>query len=113
MPRAMRFHVGHAGQLLQSLRPLVGFVRELRLYHIGSRNAGLERHRSIERNQLTVIDDGDAVAQMVGLFHVMRGNQHGEMVASSLRLSSISHTATRETGSRPVVGSSRKKMRGL
>src|SRR5437667_1083321 len=31
---------------------------------------------------------------------------------SALIFPSISHTATRETGSRPVVGSSRKKMRG-
>ncbi len=36
-----------------------------------------------QRDQLAVIDNGDAVAELVGLFHVVRGEQHGEVARLS------------------------------
>ena len=36
-----------------------------------------ELQRRIERLQLAVIDDGDAIAQLVGLVHVVRRDQNG------------------------------------
>src|SRR5580698_4260284 len=56
-------------------------MSELRFHNIGSRNPGLEGHWSIERYQLSMIDDGDAVAQAIGFVHVVCGNQHSEMAS--------------------------------
>ena len=64
-----------------SLLPVRRRVQELRFDDVGSRHAGLQRGRRIERHQLAVIDDGDAVAQAVGFVHVVRGDQDGERAA--------------------------------
>ena len=56
-----------------------GFVGEMHFHHIVPGNAVLERHGRIERDQLSVVDDRDAVAQAIGFVHVVGGNQHGEI----------------------------------
>ena len=75
---------------------------------VGAGNAVLQIGRSVERDQLAVIDDGDAVAELVGFVHVMRGEENVRSDFSRRRRI-ISQTLVRETGSRPVVGSSRNK----
>ena len=64
-------------------------------------NACFERHRSIERYQLSVIDDGDAVAQAIGFIHVVRGDQHGEMAGIS---EVVEHLPHRDAGDRIEPG---------
>ena len=34
-----------------------------------------------ESDEIAVIDDGDAVAELVGLFHVVGGDEHGEVAS--------------------------------
>src|ERR1700733_6532856 len=52
---------------------------KMRLNHVVSGNTLFERHRRIERYQLSVIDNGDAIAKAIGFVHVMSGNKHGEI----------------------------------
>jgi len=59
-------------------------------------------------HQFAVIDNGDAVTKAVSFVHVVRRDQNCEL-RLLLILVSISQTATRETGSSPVVGSSKRK----
>ena len=40
--------------------------------------------RRLVRDQLPVVDDGDAVAQFLGLFEVVRGQHHGHPFAVQL-----------------------------
>jgi hypothetical protein len=37
---------------------------------------------SVHRNDLPVIDNGDAVAQLIGLVHVVRGQDHRDLLFS-------------------------------
>ena len=40
-----------------------------------------ERRRRVERHQPAAVDDGDAVRELLGLLHEVRGQQHGDAVA--------------------------------
>ena len=64
-------------------------------------------------DELPVVDDADAVRELVGLLEVLRREEdrHAEVGRSSRRTSS--HTRARLTGSSPVVGSSRNTISGL
>ena len=74
-------------------------------------NAVFQVRGRIERGELAVVHDGDAMAQLVGFVHVVRGKQNRQaIVPADFRI--ISQTFVRETGSRPVVGSSRNRMCG-
>src|SRR5579871_7029155 len=64
---------------MQALLPVRGSILELRLDHVRSGHARLERRRRIESNQLAVIDDGDAIAEAIGFVHVMSGDEDGEL----------------------------------
>src|SRR6185312_7724333 len=50
-------------------------IRELGFDYRRPRNAGLQRAWSVQRHQLAVIDNGDAVAQTISFIHVVRGDQ--------------------------------------
>ena len=67
--------------------------------------------RRAEGDALAVIDDGDAVAEALRFFHVVRGEQDRSAALRGSRVT-ISHNCRRLCGSRPVVGSSRKRMSG-
>jgi len=47
-------------------------------------HAALERGRGVQREDLAVIHDGDPVAELVGLFHVVRGEHDRLAVAVQL-----------------------------
>src|SRR5258706_11198780 len=81
-------------QFVQALLPVIRWILELRFNHVGSRHARFERHRRVERDQLAVIHNGDAIAQAVGFVHVMRGDQNGEF---SLALYVSEHFPYRDT----------------
>ena len=68
-----------SAQLVQTLFPIGGSVVELGFDDVRSGHAGFQRGRRIERDQLAVIDDGDAVAEAVGFVHVVGGDQDGEL----------------------------------
>ena len=71
---ALGLHAGHAVQAFQALLPLVGFAVEMHFDHVGAGNAVLELDGRAQRHQFAVIDNGDAVAELVGLFHVVGGD---------------------------------------
>ena len=58
-----------------------------------------------------MVDDGEPVAELVGLFHVVRGEQ--DRLPGGVELSfMMSHKASRLCGSSPAVGSSRNSTWG-
>ena len=59
--------------------------------HVLAGNRRLQLDRRIERLQLAVIDDGDAIAELVGLVHVVRRQEDGQ-VALGLDLLAASPT---------------------
>src|SRR5207248_7388630 len=63
-----------------------------------------------ERDHLALVDDGDAVAEPLGLVHVMRREQH-RPAARAEPEDDVPELPPR-LGSRPVVGSSRKSSSG-
>src|SRR5258706_396192 len=65
-------------QFVQAILPVIRWILGLRFNPGGSRHDRFERHRRVERDQLAVIHNGDAIAQAVGFVHVMRGDQNGE-----------------------------------
>src|SRR5436305_4731265 len=66
-------------QLVEGLLPIGRSILELRFDYIRSWNAGLQRGRGIECNQLAMMDDSNAIAEAVGFIHVMRGDQNREL----------------------------------
>ena len=116
-PRAVTARVGlqvdgHAqrgGQHALGLGPGAGIVQA----HV--QRPGAHRRLELGRRALgddaAVVDDGDAVGELVGLVEVLRRQQHGGARATSTR--TISHTWLRLRGSSPVVGSSRNSRSGV
>ena len=93
-------HVRRAGvtpvalrQPVQLLDPVRRRALEFRLHHFGSRNAVLQPRRRIQRRQLAVIDNGDAVAQLVRFIHVMRGQQNRQLGFVAQRANHLPHVA--------------------
>ena len=78
---------------------------------LGPADLGLERAGRALGHDHAVVDDPHAVGQAVGLLEVLGGEEDGHAVAARRGRSTSSHSA-RGAGSRPVVGSSRKRMRG-
>src|ERR1700677_4232407 len=68
---------------------------KMRFNHVVSRNTLFERHRRIERYQLSMIDNGDAIAEAIGFVHVMSSNEHGE-IAGVLKV--VEHLPDGHTG---------------
>ena len=66
--------------------------------------------RRAERNDLALVDDRHAVAEALGLVHVVRGQEHGAPRARKPVM--MSQSWRRDCGSRPVVGSSRNSSSG-
>ena len=83
--RTLGLHAGHTLHRLQAPRPRIVVAVKVHFHHIGAGHAVLEFHGSAQRHQLAMIHNGDAVAQLVGLIHVVRGEEHGE-VARALEL---------------------------
>jgi hypothetical protein len=77
--RAFMLHRGHLIERVQLLFPIGGRIVELRLDHIRSGHTGFQRHGRVERNQLAVIDNRDPVAEAVGLIHVVRCDENGQL----------------------------------
>ena len=70
-----------AGQPLDALLPVRRRVREADLERVLAGDRRLQLERRVERLQLAVIDDRDAIAELVGLVHVVRRDQDGEVRA--------------------------------
>ena len=70
----------------------------------------LEPGRRVEGQDPAVVHDRHPVAELVGLLHVVRGEE--DRLAAAWSSPRISHRAMRLWGSRPAVGSSRNRMRG-
>ena len=73
---------------------------------------GLQRRGRALGHDPAVVDDPDAVGQDVGLLEVLRGQEDRDAVLARPGAPTSSHSALRLCGSRPVVGSSRNRMRG-
>ena len=71
----------------------------------------LQRLRRALDDDLAAADDREPVGELVGLLEVVRRQQDRQPLAAPARRSSSSHIAARASGSRPVVGSSRKSTR--
>src|SRR6478609_9331827 len=99
--RAFRLHGLHVGQALKSVLPVGGRLEELRFNHARSRNAVLEVARCVQRHELAVIDNGNAVAETVSLIHVVRRNQYGEI---ALLLDAGDHFPNGNAGNRIKPG---------
>src|SRR5581483_6878487 len=94
-----------AGQAAQAFLPIRRGVHELRFDHGRAGDALLEILRSIQRDQLAMVHDGDAVAQAVGFVHVMRRDEHGQVALVLDLREHLPHRHTRygiETGCRLV-----------
>ena len=68
-----------SGSASQRLRPAGRHLGEADLEDVLAGDRRLQLERRIERDQLAVIDDGDAVAELVGLVHVVGGDQDGQV----------------------------------
>ncbi len=73
-------------------------------------NRRLQLRRAAVGDDPAGVDDADLVGQLVGLIEVLGGQQHGGAAATRPRIAA--HTSLRPRGSRPVVGSSRKRTGG-
>ena len=71
---------------------------------------GQQGDRGIQAEQMAVIDDGNLIAQLLGLVHVM-GRKHHRLALRLDRLDALPEVVT-GLGSRPVVGSSRNSSSG-
>ena len=71
----------------------------------------LERGRRVQRDDLAVVDDGDAIA-VLRLVHVVRGQEQRRAVLLAAAPRSTSQVRARVCGSSPVVGSSRNRISG-
>ena len=70
----------HARQRLQQRRG-VGGTRGHREFECISSQAVLQFLRGPDRHDLPVVDDGDPIAELVGLIEVMRRHEDGESLA--------------------------------
>jgi hypothetical protein len=68
---------------LQAALPLFGFAVKVYFNDVGAGNAVLELDRRAQRDELAVIDNGDAVAELVSLFHVVSGDEDGEVARAA------------------------------
>ena len=90
------FHPGHDA--------LVGVFESRQ--HLAARRESVV-HQFIlgpQGDDASVIDDGDSIAQPLGLFHVVRGVNDGHSLSRSFSI--ISKMRLRDCGSTPTVGSS-------
>ena len=69
---------------------------ELQLDAAGAGHRGLERHRRVQRHDAAAVDDRDAVAQTVGLVHVMRGEKQRAALLSAQMRDHLPHRNTRD-----------------
>ena len=81
---------------MQPLFPCLGFAVKVHFDDIGAGHAVLELDRRAQRHQIAVIDDGDAVAELVGFFHVVRGEQHGEVARGFELVQHLPHGDARD-----------------
>ncbi len=77
--RRFGLHRGNVVKLLQLVLPVGRRVEELSFDDVGSGDARLQGLRRIQCDQLAVIDDGDAIAQTIGLVHIVGGDEDGEV----------------------------------
>ena len=63
----------------ERLQPARRHVGEADLENVLAGDRGLQLQRRIQRHEFAVVDDGDAVAELVGLVHVMGGDQDGQV----------------------------------
>src|SRR4029079_12800306 len=88
-------------QRTQLLHPSGWHVGEAHLENVLSGDRRLQLERRVERFQLPVIDDRDAIAELVRLVHVVRGQQHGQL---TLRLDLLQHFPYGDAGYRVETG---------
>src|SRR6266567_4816211 len=77
--RGLRLHLGDIREGFEARLPLRILAIEFDFDYVGTGHALLKFHRGAEGNEISVIDDSDAIAETVGFFHVVRGEQHGEV----------------------------------
>ncbi len=68
--------------------------------------------RRVGGDDLAMVDDGDLLGSAFGLFHIMRGKENRQ-AAFLIQLLYIRPDIISVCGSRPVVGSSRKRIAGV
>ncbi len=71
----IRFDLRHFGQRFQRLHPILRNAGKADFQDIFARDGGFQFQRRIERDEFSVIHDGDAVAELVGFVHVVRGHE--------------------------------------
>ena len=101
-------HAIQAGKLADHLLGALGVgTVELDRDHVLA-DLGLQALRASPAATISpCIDDREPLAELVGLLQVL-GGEEDRRAASALMLRTSSQTVSREAGSRPVVGSSRK-----
>src|ERR1035441_7739072 len=72
-----RAYLCHAGQLLQFGQQFFGDALKAQAQQVAAGDRGLQFCRRALGNDAAVIDDRQAIAQSVGLVHIMRGNHDG------------------------------------
>ncbi len=80
---ALGLNAGYALNSFKSLLPLISFAVEVNLNHVGSGYAVLQLDGCSQRHQFAVIHNGDAVAKLVRLLHVMSGEKHSQLARSA------------------------------
>ena len=70
-------HFANPGKLLQALEKLPRVQAEPQLQEKTSGDGSLQFARSSQGDHPAVVDDGKALAERVGFFHVVRGEQNG------------------------------------
>ena len=79
-PAALRLHLGHAGQLSPAAPATPRISRSnCTSTTLDPGTLCLSSTGVSSATSVAVIDNGDAVAELVGLFHVVGGDQHGEV----------------------------------
>src|SRR6202521_187571 len=68
-------HFPYAGQALETLQEVWGVAAKAEAQEEGDRNGSRQLLRSSQSDDTAVINDGEALTQGVGLFHVMGGQQ--------------------------------------
>ncbi len=101
---------GDAGHGLELLARLSAAFAQVELVDVAGADGCFEGGGRVFDEDFAVVDDGDAVAELVGFFHVVGGEDDGDAVLRRPR--TASHMAMRDCGSRPAEGSSRKRTLG-